>query len=136
MDIDTNKQLVTTFFDHIDAREFDAGFAMMTDDATWWIPSDAPGGTTMTKAQMRQAVDTFSKVFKTLPKMERVHMTAEGDRVCLEQYSRGGETFGGAAYANDYHLVIVLRDDRISEIREYMNPLLGAAVIAEIQAAH
>lgn len=134
MSLEDNKAVVVAFFDKIDSGDIDGAFAMMTDDATWWIPSDAPGGLTMTKAQMYDAIGVFGKVFKTPPKIERGRITAEGDRVCLEQVSRGGETHGGATYANDYHLLISLRDGKVQEIRDYMNPVLGVALMAEMQA--
>lgn len=136
MSLEHNKAVVVDFFDKIDRGDIDDAFAMMTDDATWWFPSDAPGGITMAKAQIYAAVQAFSKVFKTSPKLERGRITAEGDRVCLEQVSRGGETHGGATYANDYHLLITLRDGKVCEVREYMNPMLGAALMAEMQAAN
>ena len=62
-------------------------------------------------------------------------MTAEEDRVCVEQTARGGITRGGLSYANDYHLLFRLRDGLIVEVREYMNPLMIAGVTAEMAAA-
>ena len=62
-------------------------------------------------------------------------MTAEEDRVCVEQTARGGMTRGGVAYANDYHMLFRLRDGLIVEVCEYMNPLMIAGVSAEMAAA-
>ncbi|MDF8334604.1 nuclear transport factor 2 family protein [Novosphingobium cyanobacteriorum] len=134
MSVDENKAVVCEFLDRMASGEIDQAFAMMTNDAGWWLPSDAAGGVTMSKTQMYDAVQAFGAVFKTPPHLTRGRITAEDDRVCIEQVSRGGETHGGAIYANDYHLLVIVRDGKIHEVREYMNPLLGAALMAEMQA--
>lgn len=46
---------------------------------------------------------------------------AEGDRVAVE-VEGGAALQGGGGYDNQYHFVFVFRGDRISAIREYMNP--------------
>jgi ketosteroid isomerase-like protein len=134
MSSQSNKALAIQFFDKIDAGNFDAAFALMSDDATWWFPTDTPGGLKLSKEAMRGAIAGFEKAFKTAPQMERGRITAEDDRVCIEQQSRGGVTHGGATYANDYHILMVVRDGEISEVREYMNPMLGQALMAEMQS--
>jgi ketosteroid isomerase-like protein len=134
MAVDDNKQTVKRFYEHLDGQEFDLAFALMIPDATWWIPSDKPGGTILSKEAMRAGIGTFYSLFMQMPSMEYGRMTAEGDRVCLEQTSRGGRTRGGASYGNDYHMLFQFRDGLIAEVREYMNPLLGVALMAELGA--
>ena len=43
MSTEANKQTVRTFFDHLHSGAFDDAFALLTPDATWWIPTDQPG---------------------------------------------------------------------------------------------
>lgn len=135
MSAESNKQIVSRFFDFVDANDFDSAFAMMADDATWWFPTAEVGGMTVSKQVMRGMVSGFDGVFRDLPRMVRDRMFAEGDLVCLQQHSRGGVTHGGATYENDYLMLVALRDGMITEIREYMNPMMAAGVTAEIEAA-
>ena len=81
---------------------------------------------------MRGSIASFFNIFTKHPRFEFGRMTAEGDRVCFEQTSRDGLTHGGVGYANDYHMLVEFRNGLISEVREYMNPLLSAPVMSEI----
>ena len=133
MTTEASRQVVTQFLDRFNAGDFDAAFALMADDATWWLPTDVPGGMTMSKRAMHASMGTLGDAFRESPKMVRGRVTAEDDRVSVEQHSRGGVTRGGASYANDYHMLFQLRDGLIVEVREYMNPVLAAAFMAELQ---
>ncbi len=134
MDIEQNKATVRKFLQLLDNGQFDGAFALLAEDAQWWFPSDQPGGTVLTKAAMRGLVAKFVGIFSEAPAMTPGRITAEGDRVCLEQSSRGGKTHGGNSYGNDYHMLFELRDGLICEVREYMNPLMAAPLMAELDA--
>jgi ketosteroid isomerase-like protein len=134
MRIEENKATIRKFLQCLDKSEFDAAFTLLTEDVQWWIPSDQPGGTVLSKAVMRGLVAKFIGIFTQAPAMSPGRITAEGDRVCLEQSSRGGVTHGGNSYGNDYHLLFELRDGLICEVREYMNPLMAAPLMAELEA--
>ncbi len=47
-------------------------------------------------------------------------MTAEGDRVAIEAESHG-EHESGRVYHNQYHFLMVIRDGRIQEFKEYLD---------------
>jgi ketosteroid isomerase-like protein len=119
---------------YLEKSDFDGAFALLTEDVQWWIPGDQLGGTVLTKAVMRGMVAKFIDVFTQAPAMTLGRITAEGDRVCVEQSSRGGKTHGGNDYGNDYHMLFELRDGLICEVREYMNPLMAAPLMAELGA--
>ena len=135
MSIEHNKRIVREFFAHLHHSEFDEAFALLTSDATWWIPTQEPGGMSLSKQAMRSGIDQFYRVFAQAPVMTPGRMTAEEDRVCLEQISRGGKTRSGVSYGNDYHMLFQFRDGLICEVREYMNPLLAAPLMAELNAS-
>lgn len=135
MSIEENKRVVKKFLALLADPASDEAFKLLTADATWWLPTDQPGGMTLPAAQMRGMIPGFFAIFAQLPVMEQARMTAEEDRVCVEQTARGGITRGGLSYANDYHLLFRLRDGLIVEVREYMNPLMIAGVTAEMAAA-
>lgn len=132
MSVETNKQTVRDFFTAMGEGRFDDALAKMAPDAIWWVPTDQPGGMTIPVDVMRGSIASFFNIFTKHPRFEFGRMTAEGDRVCFEQTSRDGLTHGGVGYANDYHMLVEFRNGLISEVREYMNPLLSAPVMSEI----
>ncbi|HEY6870671.1 MAG TPA: nuclear transport factor 2 family protein [Novosphingobium sp.] len=135
MSTQSNKQIVQRFFELMSRFEVEAGFALLAPDATWWIPTDRPGGLTVTKAEMLGSVGAFTRAFAQAPVTAFGRMVAEGNLVCLEQTTRGGRTHGGTEYGNDYLLLVELRDGLITEVREYMNPVLAAGLMAEMAQA-
>jgi hypothetical protein len=135
MSVDANKQIVRTFFELMHGKDFDGAFALLAPEATWWVPTDQPGGMTISKDAIRHGMDAFYSVFATPPMITPGRMTAEDDRVSLEQTGRGGKTHGGVSYDNDYHMLLVVRDGLIREVREFMNPVLSAGLMPEIAAA-
>lgn len=133
MSTESNKQTVRTFFELMGRHDVESAFALLAQDATWWFPTDRVGGMFLTKDDMRNTVDAFTEIFANRPVTELGRITAEENRVCVEQTARGGLTREGAEYGNDYHMLVELRDGLITEIREYMNPLMAAGVMAELQ---
>jgi ketosteroid isomerase-like protein len=49
MSIEQNKAAVRKFLQLPDNSDFDGAFALLTEDAQWWIPNDQPGGTVLPK---------------------------------------------------------------------------------------
>ena len=133
MSAQQHKQAVKAFFGHAGRGEVDAMFAMMSDDATWWLPGDAPGGLVMTRREMHDFLLDFFPMMKKHARMEIHEMTAEDDRICALMTARDGVTRGGIAYANDYHLLVRFADGMIAEIREYQNPIFSNALSVEFE---
>ena len=133
MSTEANKKIVMGFFDAMAAGDGDGAMALLAPGATWWIPTDQPDGMAMAKEVMAAGVNAFLTIFSRPPRFELISMTAEDDRVALEQRSRDGLTHGGNSYGNDYHMFFRLRDGLIVEVKEYMNPMLAGAITAEIE---
>lgn len=133
MPTENNKLVVMQFQQALAAGQAGAALALMAPEATWWIPGAEPGGVTMTKEAMAPVLHSFLGVFRQMPGFEVLSITAEGDRVVLQQSARGGMTHGGAAYGNDYLILFELRDGMIMRIREYLNPILSGPIAAELQ---
>lgn len=135
MAVQDNKSKALQFVQLMGRAEAEAAFRMMAPDAVWWTPTDAPGGADIPLARMKGAIGGFFGVFATLPVFEVQGIVAEGDSVCIRQTSRGGLSRGGAPYGNDYLMLLRFRDGLIVEVREYMNPILAAPLMAEMQAS-
>lgn len=135
MSSEDNKRVVQQFCDAMAAADPEGALALLTPDATWWIPTDQPGGMSMPVAHMAEGVKAFMSCFRQFPKFSVTSMTAQDDRVSVEQNCRDGLTHGGASYGNDYHMFFRLKDGRIVEVKEYMNPIMAGPIMAELQGA-
>ena len=61
-------------------------------------------------------------------------MTAEGDRVAIEAESFGRHV-SGRTYNNQYHFLMVIRDGKVRELKEYFDTRMTAVEKATILAA-
>src|SRR3546814_21085050 len=70
------------------------------------------------REEFAAAPKAMSTVLKTPVVMEIVGMIAEDSQVAVEAQT-DAELMNGKQYDNAYHFVFVIRDDLISELREY-----------------
>jgi ketosteroid isomerase-like protein len=66
--------------------------------------------------------------------IDHVHRTRDAGTIIVEAHARSilGET--GAVYENNYVCVFTIRDGRITELREYANPLPAMRVFSPVFA--
>src|SRR5512143_615074 len=92
MSSEDTKRIARAFFERFDANDVPGALAMMTDDATWWLPGK-PGALPVrgehTKAQIAGVLDTMFGALEGGLRMTVKSMVAEGDRVAVEMTSRG-----------------------------------------------
>ncbi len=117
-----NKQVVTDFFKHFSAGDIDPAFAMVSDDATWWVPGDLPFSGTKSKAEYLQVVGAIQTGFPDGLELKLTSMIAEGDTVAAEVASNGDHA-NGRKYTNKYHFLITIKDGKIIAVKEYMDTL-------------
>ena len=118
MTAEANKAVVLEFYRLMNAREFEAMWALFTEDATWsggkFDTTDAPS-----IDRMRAVIVDPMPVFESGGIDFTVHaLTAEGDRVAAEVESHA-PLVSGATYNNHYHMLFEMRDGRISAVKEY-----------------
>jgi ketosteroid isomerase-like protein len=117
-----DKQLVTRFFEQFSSGNIDAAFALVSDDASWWVPGDLPFSGTKTKAEYLQIVSSIQKGFPNGLKLDATAMIAEGGKFAVE-VSSYGEHVSGKIYTNKYHFLITVKDGKLTEVKEYMDTL-------------
>lgn len=115
---DANKAIVREFYRLMNARDFDAMWALFADDATWsggrFDTRDAAG-----IDRMRAVIVDPMPIFASGGIDFTVHaLTAEGDRVAAEVESHA-PLVNGAVYNNHYHMLFEIRDGRIRVVKEY-----------------
>ena len=138
MSTDQNKQIVQRYYQLVSQGERAQADALFAADATWWIAGDP---TQFPIAGLRPIAEHQAmlrqRIAPNLPNGVRTTvtgMTAEGDRVAVEMENYA-ETASGKIYANRFHLLFVLEDGRIREVREYFDTQHAADVLLSGRAS-
>jgi len=118
--IDDNKAVVAKFWEHFSNSDFDAALALMSDDATWWIAGTTDISGTYSKQEFEALAKGIGENTVDGIEVKLLRLTAEDDRVAAEAESNG-ELKNGKVYNNFYHLQHVVRDGRLTEIKEYLD---------------
>ena len=103
-----------SYFDKVNARDLDGAMAMLTEDATLWLP----GRGTLDKKAIRELYSGAQGMFIGKPSFKVLGTTSEGDRVAIE-CEMGADLKNGGRYENQYHMLFVFNAGKIKLIREY-----------------
>ena len=116
------RQFVLDFFSELASGNEDC-WDRVAEDAHWKLiarASDYPYPSDYTKASYRRLVADSANEFPTGLRFTITGTIAEDDRVALEAESYG-MTRGGKLYNNLYHLLVLLENDKIRIVREYLD---------------
>jgi ketosteroid isomerase-like protein len=117
-----NRKLVERFFNAMSEGRADDAFALVAEDAKWWVPGTLPFSGTKSKSEYLGIVRRIEAGFPNGLRFEVKSTTAEGDRVAAEVESLG-QHVNGRTYNNRYHFLIVIRNGQFVRISEYMDTL-------------
>ena len=123
MSIEDNKAVATRFLAHFTAGDVDGALAMMTDDATWWLPGKKGLMPVIGVRNKEQIARVFHSMIEQLPNGLRMTVKSaigEGDKVALEVESYG-ELRNGRVYNQEYHFSMTIRGGKIAAVREYLD---------------
>ncbi len=132
MNKDANKELVKTFIEAIGEGKVSEAMEYLTPDFTWTAMGGEPPMGDMLGERDREAVFAmFDGVIKSMPDFhfEIRSLTAEDDRVSMEAMSRA-HMENGKQYYNCYHIMFVVKEDKIALVREYSDSLYASIVLA------
>ena len=118
-----NKQRAVEFFACFNANDIAGALARTTDDATWWIagkPAQLPVAGVHTKERIARIFYNMADQIPAGLKLTVKSLIAEGDQVALEVESYG-ELRNGRIYNQEYHMLMTLREGKISAVREYLD---------------
>jgi len=121
--IEDNKKLAAEFFARLSASDIAGALDTMTDDATWWIagkPELLPAAGVHSKEQIARLFNRMAGQLKDGLRMTVKGMISEGDKVAVEVESYG-ELRNGRTYHQEYHLLMTIRDGKVSAVREYLD---------------
>jgi uncharacterized protein len=122
MSAEDNKQLVLGFFESLNAGNASAIMSALADSATWWVAGNFPLSGTKTKSQFGELMGQLGSKIDGAMRVTPIACTAEGDRVAVEAESHA-KMKNGKTYQNKYHFLFVVRDGKISQVKEYLDTM-------------
>jgi len=122
MSAENNKQFVLGFFESLNAGNAGAIMGALADSATWWIAGDFPLSGTKTKAEFGGVMGQLASRIDGGMRVTPIACTAEGDRVAVEAESYA-KMKNGKTYQNKYHFLFVVRDGKITQVKEYLDTM-------------
>jgi hypothetical protein len=117
-----NKEIARQFFAALNRADSAAITTLYADDAVLWTAGTLPFSGRFTKAQAIQGMDAILSLFPEGLAFTIKAMTAEGERVAIEAESHGRHV-SGKTYHNQYHFLMIIRDGKVAEFREYMDTM-------------
>jgi ketosteroid isomerase-like protein len=122
MSIEQNKALAREFFDALGRGDTKWVLDFYAEDGVCWtagtLPISGERGREELAPFMAGILDAFPEGLEFTIK----GMTAEGDRVAIEAESFGRHV-SGKTYNNQYHFLMVIRDGKLREFKEYLDTM-------------
>lgn len=121
-----NKAIIKEFFAASEAGEDVLDY--LVDDAEWWVPGHWRLGGTYNKEEVGTVFDKVFALMDGTPRFTFNAMTAEEDRVAVDCEGEG-RFKDGEVYRNTYHFLFVLRDGKITKVKEFLNTALMSSLL-------
>jgi uncharacterized protein len=128
MSTEENKRIVRQFFTCLSRGDTRAVLDLYADDATVWTAGSLAFSGRRTKQEVAPLMEGILGAFPEGLRFTLHAMTAEGDRVAVEAESHGRHV-SGKIYNNLYHFLLVVRDGKVREFKEYLDTQLAHEVL-------
>ncbi len=125
---DNNKQLVTRFFQSLNAGDVDAIVNAYADEGYVQTMGNTLISGTSSKVEIGAAVGGIYEVFPKGLTFKVISMVAEGQKVAVEAVSEG-EHISGQTYSNEYHFLFEFDNGKLVKLKEYMDTELVTDVL-------
>jgi len=122
-----NKKIVESFFESLSSGT-NSYLDYYTNDSEIWTAGQNAIGGRRTKAEIESFADGILSAFPKGIRFEITSMIAEDDRVAAEVKGDAIHA-SGQIYQNEYHFLIRLKNNKIVELKEYMDTQLAAKVL-------
>jgi ketosteroid isomerase-like protein len=133
MSVESNKQIVRSWFDAVNRGDEAAILALTTEDFVFRTMARQPDWLLYewNRDEFAKVPSTMSQVLTSPIQLKVNAMTAEGDRVAVEAET-DSEMLNGKRYNNAYHFVFNMRDGKFAEVREYSCSYLAAGCFGAV----
>jgi ketosteroid isomerase-like protein len=133
---DKNKEIVLNACAYISERNFPALFDLIDDEGSWTLPNRPDRfqyGGRNDKAGTKALLEGFLKPFTDF-RFDVLTITAEDDRVVVEATTHGTGP-GKATYNNNYLIMFKLRNGKLVEVTESLDPFQVLAYVEQLPAS-
>jgi len=117
---ETNKALVTRFFEALNAGDVDTIVDTYAEDGSVQTMGNTLISGTFSRDQVAASAGSIFDVFPQGLTFTALDMVAEGDKVAVEAVSRG-EHISGQTYSNEYHFLFEFLGGKLLRLKEYMD---------------
>jgi ketosteroid isomerase-like protein len=118
--IESNKAIVTGFFEALNSGDVDAIVNTYAEDGCVQTMGDTLISGTFSREQIAASAGGIFDVFPDGLTYTVLGMVAEGDKVAVEAASKG-EHISGQTYSNEYHFLFELQGGKLLKLKEYMD---------------
>jgi ketosteroid isomerase-like protein len=118
--IESNKAIVTGFFEALNSGDVDAIVNTYAEDGCVQTMGDTLISGTFSRDQIAASAGGILDVFPDGLTFTVLGMVAEGDKVAVEAVS-DGEHISGQTYSNEYHFLFEFREGKLLKLKEYMD---------------
>ena len=127
-DIESHKQIARDFMDALSSGDPQRILACYTDDATVWTAGSLSFSGLHTRDEVVDLCEGLLGAFPSGLKFTVNSAIAEGERVALEVEGLGTHV-SGKVYHQHYHFLVIIRGDKVAEMREYFDTELAREVL-------
>ncbi|QLL44181.1 nuclear transport factor 2 family protein [Sulfitobacter pontiacus] len=122
MDTQENKALANKVIQAIGAGDWTFVEEAFAEDAKVWVAGSMPISGNHGKAFVLASGGRTKAFFPEGMSLTPKALTAEGERVAVEAVSLGKHV-SGKIYNNHFHILMVIRDGKVQEWKEYMDTM-------------
>ncbi|MFQ5514880.1 MAG: nuclear transport factor 2 family protein [Myxococcota bacterium] len=130
MSIEANKAVAREFMEALSRADGKRVMELYAPDAICWTAGTLPFSGEHRLDEIGPLMEGILGAFPEGLRFTVRQMTAEGERVAIEAESFGRHV-SGKTYRNQYHFLMVIRDGRIHEFKEYMDTMHAKEVLVD-----
>ena len=119
-DLEANKRLASNFIDALSSGDPQKILNLYTDDATVWTAGSLPFSGLHPREAVVALCEGLLGAFPGGLRFDVTAMTAENERVAIEAEGHG-QHVSGNVYDQKYHFLLILRDGKVAEMKEYFD---------------
>lgn len=128
--IAANKKIAEAFFAALNRADSAAIAALYAEDGFVWTAGTLPFSGKHSREEIVAGMDAILAPFPEGLRFTIKNLTAEGDRVAIEAESYGRHA-SGKIYNNQYHFLMVIRDGKVAEFKEYLDTMHAKEVLVD-----
>lgn len=115
-----HKQIARDFMDALSSGDPGRILACYGEGATVWTAGSLPFSGLHPLSEVRALCEGLLGAFPDGLRFTVTALTAEGERVAIEAEGRGTHA-NGRAYHQHYHFLLVIRDGKVMQMKEYFD---------------